>query len=68
METAAEAREPPSLVIHLLEKEWSIRPGRNQNTNGPGARRFSYGQPISVHSPHSYGSCSITYPAYRSYS
>jgi hypothetical protein len=49
METAAEAREPPSLVLHLLEKEWSIRPGRNQNSNGPGARRFSYAQPISVH-------------------
>lgn len=47
IEAAAEAREPPSLVVHLLEKEWSIRPGRNQNVNGPGGRRFSYSQPVS---------------------
>jgi hypothetical protein len=46
IETAAEAGEQPSLIVHLLEKDWSIRPGRAQNNAG--ARRFSYSEPISV--------------------
>ncbi|CAG8701616.1 3150_t:CDS:2, partial [Acaulospora colombiana] len=45
IESAAEANESPSLVVHLLEKDWSIRPGRAPNNAG--ARRFSYSEPIS---------------------
>lgn len=47
IEAAAEANEPPSLVVHLLEKEWTISTGKVAHP-GPGTRRFSYSQPISV--------------------
>ncbi|KAG8812228.1 Transcription factor spt20 [Serendipita sp. 399] len=45
IEAANEANEPPSFVVHLLEKEWSIRTGRAPAS--PTARKFSYSDPIS---------------------
>ncbi|KAG8756468.1 Transcription factor spt20 [Serendipita sp. 396] len=45
IEAANEAGEPHSLVVHLLEKEWSIRTGRAPAS--PTARKFSYSDPIS---------------------
>lgn len=46
IDAAAEAGEAPSLVVHLLEKEWSIRPG--QAPAGSVRRHFTYSQPVSV--------------------
>lgn len=50
LDAATEANEPPSLVVHLFEKEWTICTGRAAN-KGPPPRRFPYSLPISVSQP-----------------